>query len=138
MLWCVNKSSTKFQEAFGSNLSLMENAIVNSKPYSVFENANNSTSGFIVIVLKVRISSMERELSWKDALIEFLTKQLLPSNAWSKLMQNLQRKRSDCFSSTKSSEDSRSNKVDIEASNPVEHKTKVLVINENCRYKILY
>lgn len=48
----------------------MENAIVNSKRYSSFENTHNGTSGFTENVLKERISFFEKELNSKDAIIE--------------------------------------------------------------------
>ena len=53
---CEIKSFRKFQDTVESKLSLMENAIVNSKSYSRFENANNGTSRFIENILEERIS----------------------------------------------------------------------------------
>ena len=48
----------------------------------------NDLSGLIVNVLKERISSLENELKSKDAIIEYLTKQLLSLNSKKSPMKN--------------------------------------------------
>ena len=71
------KSFRKFQETVERKLSLMENAIVNSKSYSGFKNTDNGTSRFIENIFKERTSSLERESNSQDAIVKFLTKELL-------------------------------------------------------------
>ena len=74
------KSFRKFQETVEkskSKLSLMENAIVNSKSYSGFKNTDNGTSRFIENIFKERTSSLERESNSQNAIVKFLTKELL-------------------------------------------------------------
>ena len=89
-----------FQESVESKLCLLEDQIISSK--------TSDTSGFIVTILKDRISSLEGQLKSKDAVIEFLTKQLLTSNVNNSQMKNCDRSLCD----NNSSEESSDNKID--------------------------
>ena len=76
MYYLKLKSFRKFQETVESKSRFMKNAIVNSKPFSGFEDTNNNISGFIKNILKERVQFVETELKSKDPITEFLTKQL--------------------------------------------------------------
>ena len=72
------KSFKKIQVEVESKLYLLEDTIIAGKEA---KEIINDSSGFIVNVLKDRISSLENELKSKDAIIEYQTKQLLSSNS---------------------------------------------------------
>ena len=72
------KSFNRFQAEVNSKLRLLEDTINAGKETS--KEITNDLSGFIVNVLKDRISSLENGLKSKDAIIEYLTKQILSSN----------------------------------------------------------
>ena len=103
-----------FQESVESKLCLLEDQIISSKTSLL----NSDTSGFIVTILKDRISSLEGQLKSKDAVIEYLTKQLLTSNVNNSQMKNCECSLSDTFNSDRSlcdnnsSEESSDNKTD--------------------------
>ena len=71
------KSFKIFQAEVEIKLCLLEDTIIAGKEA---KEITNDSSGFIVNVLKDRISSLENELKSKGAIIECLTKQLLSSN----------------------------------------------------------
>ena len=98
-----------FQESVESKLCLLEDQIISSKTSdtSNSDTSNSDTSGFIVTILKDRISSLEGQLKSKDAVIEFLTKQLLTSNVNNSQMKNCDRSLCD----NNSSEESSDNKI---------------------------
>ena len=74
-----------FRKSVESKLCLLEDQIISSK---TSDTSNSDTSGFIVTILRDRISSLEGQLKSKDAVIEFLTKQLLTSNVNNSQMKN--------------------------------------------------
>ena len=102
------------QESVESRLCLLGDQIISSKTSFL----NSDTSGFIVTILKDRISSLEGQLKSKDAVIEYLTKQLLTSNVNNSQMKNCECSLSDTFNSDRllcdnnSSEESSDNKTD--------------------------
>ena len=67
------KSFRKFQAEVESKLCLLEVTIIAGKEV---KEITNDSSGFIANVLRDGISSLENELKSKDAIIEYLTKQL--------------------------------------------------------------
>ena len=79
------KSFKKIQVDVESKLCLLEDTIIAGKEA---KEIINDSSGFIVNVLKDRISSLENELKSKDAIIEYQTKQLLSSNSKKSQMEN--------------------------------------------------
>ena len=79
------KSFKKFQAEVEGKLCLLEDTIIAGKEA---KEITNDSSGFIANVLKDRISSLENELKSKDAIIEYLTKQLLSSNSKKSQMKN--------------------------------------------------
>ena len=79
------KSFKKIQVEVESKLYLLEDTIIAGKEA---KEIINDSSGFIVNVLKDRISSLENELKSKDAIIEYQTKQLLSSNSKKSQMKN--------------------------------------------------
>ena len=87
-----------FQESVESKLCLLKDQIISSK---TSDTSNSDTSGFIVTILKDRIPSLEGQLKSKDAVIEFLTKQLLTSNVNNSQMKNCDRSLCDNNSSDK-------------------------------------
>ena len=79
------RSFKKFQAEVESKLCLLDNTIITGKGV---KGITNDSSGFIVNVLKDRISSLVNELKSKDAITEYLTKQLLLSNSKKSQMKN--------------------------------------------------
>ena len=79
------RSFKKFQAEVESKLCLLEDTIIAGKEA---KEITNDSSGLIVNVLKDRISSLENELKSKDAIIEYLTKQLLSPNSKKSQMKN--------------------------------------------------
>ena len=80
------ENSKKFQDDIEKKFCSLEDAIIASKNASR-ESMDNSP-GFVVNVLKDRISCLESELKSKDTIIEFLTKQLLSSSQKSQMEIN--------------------------------------------------
>ena len=93
------KNFKKFQDDIEKKFCSLEDAIIASKNASR-ESMDNSP-GFVVNVLKDRISCLESELKSKDTIIEFLTKQLLSSSQKSQMEIN-NNNLEETFSSNKS------------------------------------
>ena len=93
------KNFKKFQDDIEKKFCSLEDAIIASKNASR-ESMDNSP-GFVVNVLKDRISCLESELKSKDTIIEFLTKQLLSSSQQSQMEIN-NNNLEETFSSNKS------------------------------------
>ena len=115
-----------FQQSVESKLCLLEDQIISSKTSdtSNSDTLNSDTSGFMVTILKDRISSLEGQLKSKDAVIEFLTKQLLTSNVNNSRMKNCDRSLCD----NNSSEESSDNKIDKRND---QQKKKVVIIGDS-------
>ena len=92
------KGLKKFQAEVKSKLCLLEDIIIAEKEA---KEITNDSSGFIVNVLKDRISSLENELKSKDAIIEYLTKQLLLSNSRKHQMKNYKCNLNETFNGDK-------------------------------------
>ena len=73
------KNFKKFQADVQNKLSLLEDAIISGKYSFKEDTSDNNTSRFAINILKDRISSLEDEVKPKDAIIAFLTQQLLSS-----------------------------------------------------------
>ena len=93
------KNFKKFQDDIEKKFCSLEDAIIASKNASR-ESMDNSP-GFVVNVLKDRISCLESELKSKGTIIEFLTKQLLSSSQKSQMEIN-NNNLEETFSSNKS------------------------------------
>ena len=81
----------KFQADVENKLSLLEDAIISGKYSFKEDTSDNNTSCFAMNILKDRILSLEDEVKSKDAIIAFLTHQLLSSK-----LDNSQMKRCEC------------------------------------------
>ena len=79
------RSFKKFLAEVDSKLCLLEDTIIAGKEA---KEITNNSSGLKVNVLKGRISSLENELKSKDAIIEYLTKQLFSPNSKKFQMKN--------------------------------------------------
>ena len=79
------RSFKKFLAEVESKLCLLEDTIIAGKEA---KEITNNSSGLKVNVLKGRISSLENELKSKDAIIEYLTKQLFSPNSKKFQMKN--------------------------------------------------
>ena len=85
------KNFKKFQADVQNKLSLLEDAIISGKYSFKEDTSDNNTLRFAINILKDRISSLEDEVKSKDAIIAFLTQQLLSSK-----LDNSQMKRCEC------------------------------------------
>ena len=85
------KNFKKFQADVQNKLSLLKDAIISGKYSFKEDTSDNNTSRFAINILKGRISSLEDEVKSKDAIIAFLTQQLLSSK-----LDNSQMKRCEC------------------------------------------
>ena len=110
------RSFKKFQAEVESKLCLLDNTIITGKGV---KEITNDSSGFIVNVLKDRISSLENELKSKDAITEYLTKQLLSSNSKKSQMKNDGDK---SFYGNESSEES-----NMDKDKAIEQKKKIVI-----------
>ena len=70
-----------------SSVYWLEDAIITGR-VTCKEKANGNTSRFVINILKSRISILESELKSKDAIIEYLTMQLLSSDLNISLMKS--------------------------------------------------
>ena len=93
------KSFKKFQAEVESKLCLLEDTIIAGKEA---KEITNDSSEFIVNVLKDRISSLQNELKSKDAIIEYLTKQLSSSNSKKSQIKNDKCNLNETFNGSKS------------------------------------
>ena len=122
------KSFKIFHVDVESKLWLMEDTIIAGKEAKEITNAS---SGFIVYVLKDRISSLETELKSKDAIIEYLTKQLLSSNSKKSQMKNDKCNLNETFNGDKSfygNESSEESNMDKDKT--IEQKKKVVITGD--------
>ena len=129
------KNFKKFQADAENKLSLLEDAII-SRKYSFKEDtSDNNTSCFAAInTLKDRISSLEDEVKSKDAIIAFLTQQLLSSK-----LDNSQMKRCECnrrkpLNVDESIVDDKStHEPNLDTDNEInsEHKRKVVITGDS-------
>ena len=110
------RSFKKFQAEVESKLCLLDNTIITGKGV---KEITNDSSGFIVNVLKDRISSLVNELKSKDAITEYLTKQLLLSNSKKSQMKNDGDK---SFYGNESSE-----KSNMDKDKAIEQKKKIVI-----------
>ena len=85
------KNFKTFQADVENKLSLLEDASISGKYSFKEDTSDNNTSCFAINILKDRISSLEDEVKSKDAIIAFLTQQLLSSK-----LDNSQMKRCEC------------------------------------------
>ena len=69
-------SFREFQFKIESKLDKLEDNIFRGKSKNNIQNANDNL-GFVICLLKSRITSLESELSQKNGIMEFLSKQLV-------------------------------------------------------------
>ena len=93
------RSFKKFQAKIESKLCLLDDTIMAGKEA---KEITNDLSGLIVNVLKDRISSLENELKSKNAIIEYLAKQLLSPNSKKSQMKNDKCNLNETFNGDKS------------------------------------
>ena len=93
------RSFKKFQAKIESKLCLLDDTIMAGKEA---KEITNDLSGLIVNVLKDRISSLENELKSKNAIIEYLVKQLLSPNSKKSQMKNDKCNLNETFNGDKS------------------------------------
>ena len=123
------KSFKKFQAEVESKLCLLEDIIIAGKEA---KEITNDSSGFIVNVLKDRISSLENELKSKDAIIEYLTKQLLSSNSKKSQMKGDKCNLNETFNVDKSFYDNEPSKEsNMDKDKTIEQKKKVVITGDS-------
>ena len=135
------KSFKIFQAEVEIKLCLLEDTIIAGKEA---KEITNDSSGFIVNVLKGRISSFENELKSKIAIIEYLTKQLLSSNSKKSQMKNNKCNLNETFNDNESSDES-----NMDKDKTIEQKKRVVItgdsmlhgihekgMSKNCRVKV--
>ena len=112
---------------FKIKLSLLEDAIISGK-YSFKEDTSDKNTS--INILKDRISSLEDEVKSKDAIIAFLTQQLLSSK-----LDNSQMKRCECNRKKPLNvdesivDDKSTHEPNLDTDNEInsEHKRKVII-----------
>ena len=98
----------------------------------------NDLSGLIVNVLKERISSLENELKSKDAIIEYLTKQLLSLNSKKSHMKNDKCNLNETFNGDKSFYDNKlSDESNMDKDKTIERKKSVVITGDSMLNGIL-
>ena len=118
------RSFKKFQAEVESKLCLLEDTIIAGKEA---KEITNDSSGLIVNVLKDRISSLENELKSKDAIIEYLTKQLLSPNSKKSQMKNDKCNLDETFNGDKSFCDNEfSDESNMDKDKTIEQKKRVV------------
>ena len=123
------KSFKKFQGAVDSKLCLLEDTIIAGKEA---KEITNDSSGFIVNVLKDRISSLQNELKSKDAIIEYLTKQLLSSNSKKSQMKKSKFNLNRTFNGDKSFYgNSSSEESNMDKDKTIEQKKKAVITGDS-------
>ena len=123
------KNFKKFQDDIEKKFCSLEGAIIASKNASR-ESMDNSP-GFVVNVLKDRISCLESELKSKDTIIEFLTKQLLSSSQKSQMEIN-NNNLEETFSSNKSIiNNESSDESSFEKDKTKEQKKRVVITGDS-------
>ena len=121
------KNFKKFQADVQNKLSLLEDAIISGK-YSFKEDTSDKNTS--INILKDRISSLEDEVKSKDAIIAFLTQQLLSSK-----LDNSQMKRCECNRKKPLNvdesivDDKSTHEPNLDTDNEInsEHKRKVII-----------
>ena len=123
------KSFKKFQADVESKLCLLEDTIIAGKEA---KEITNDSSGFIINVLKDRISSLENELKSKDAIIEYLKKQLLSSNSKKSQMKNDKCNLNETFNGDESFYGNEcSEESNMDQDKTIEQKKKVVFIGDS-------
>ena len=128
------KNFKKFQADVQNKLSLLEDAIISGKYSFKEDTSDNNTSRFAINILKDRISSLEDEVKSKDAIIAFLTQQLLSSK-----LDNSQMKRCECNRRTplnvdeSIADDTSTHEPNLDTDNEInsEHKRKVVITGDS-------
>ena len=123
-----------FQAEVEIKLCLLEDTIIAGKEA---KEITNDSSGFIVNVLKDRISSLENELKSKGAIIECLTKQLLSSNSKKSQMKNNKCNLNETFNGDKSFYDSESSdKSNMDKNQTIEQNKRVVITGDSMLHGI--
>ena len=112
----------------------MEDAIISGKYSFKEDTSDNNTSCFAINILKDRISSLEDEVKSKDAIIAFLTQQLLSSK-----LDNSQMKRCECNRKKPLNvdesivDDKSTHEPNLDTDNEInsEHKRKVVITGDS-------
>ena len=128
------KNFKKFQADVQNKLSLLEDAIISGKYSFKEDTSDNNTSRFAINILKDRISSLEDEVKSKDAIIAFLTQQLLSSK-----LDNSQMKRCECNRrkplnvDESIADDTSTHEPNLDTDNEInsEHKRKVVITGDS-------
>ena len=128
------KNFKKFQADVENKLSLLEDVIINGKYSFKEDTSDNNTSCFAINILKDRISSLEDEVKSKDAIIAFLTQQLLSSK-----LDNFQMKRCECNRKKPLNvdesivDDKSTHEPNLDTDNEInsEHKRKVVITGDS-------
>ena len=128
------KNFKKLQADVQNKLSLLEDAIISGK-YSFKEDTiDNNTSRFAINILKDRISSLEDEVKSKDAIIAFLTQQLLSSKLDNSQMKKCECNRKKPLNVDESIVDDKStHESNLDTDNEInsEHKRKVVITGDS-------
>ena len=117
------RSFKKFQAEVESKLCLLEDTIIAGKEA---KEITNDSLGLIVNVLKDRISSLENELKSKDAIIEYLTKQLLSPNSKKSQMKNDKCNLNETFNDNEFSDES-----NMDKDKTIEQKKRVVITGDS-------
>ena len=126
------KSFKKFQAEVKSKLELIYWKMKIQLLLEEAKEITNVSSGFIVSVLKDRISSLENELKSKDAIIEYLTKQLLPSYSKKSEMKSNKCNLNETFNDDKSFYDNKSSdESNIDKDKTIEQKKRVVITGDS-------
>ena len=128
------KNFKKFQADVENKLSLLEDAIISGKYSFKEDTSKNNTSCFAINILKDRIASLEDEVKSKDAIIAFLTQQLLSSK-----LDNSQMKRCECNRKKPLNvdesivDDKSTHESNLDTDNEInpEHKRKVVITGDS-------
>ena len=128
------KSFKIFQAEVEIKLCLREDTITAGKEA---KEITNDSSGFIVNVLKDRISSFENELKSKGAIIEYLTKQLLSPNSKKSQMKNDKCNLNETFNGDKSFYDNEfSDESNMDKDKTIEQKKRVVITGDSMLHGI--
>ena len=122
------KSFKIFQAEVEIKLCLREDTITAGKEA---KEITNDSSGFIVNVLKDRISSFENELKSKGAIIEYLIKQLLSPNSKKSQMKNNKCNLNETFNDSESSDES-----NMDKDKTIEQKKRVVITGDSMLHGI--
>ena len=119
--------------AVESKLCLLEDTIIAEEAKEI----TNNSSGLKVNVLKGRISSLENELKSKDAIIEYLTKQLFSPNSKKFQMKNHKCNPNETLNNDKSFYDSEfSDESNMDKDKTVEKKKRVVITGDSILNRI--